>query len=433
MALSLLSKVVSPQSPSLSPLTHLYTGNNVLVGQVRVSTLKSSTRYLRHSISCDLKRKIVSPIVDGVKDIVNVVSEVDLVKRRDFPPEFLFGASTSALQLLFPPKLDFRDDFKDFAEICYKNFGDKVKHWTTINEPQLFGKYGYRVSLSPAGDNATDPYDAAHHIILAHATAAKLYKEKYQAKQGGEIGISIVGQWFKPHSERPQDIEAAERANAFMVGWFMDPIVYGDYPFVMRALVRDHLPHFTDEQKELVRGSYDFIGVNYYTSRYAKDIPMEPGHNYPTSDSYQHVEEKKDRHNRPIGYPPPGGNPDILIYPQGLKEVLIHIKERYSDPKIFITENGVPEGRDDKIPLEEALKDDHRIEVILGHLDAVREAMKSGVNVNGYFVWALMDCMEMGSMYNIRFGLYFTDYNDNNKRYPKKSAKWLSDFLKKRH
>jgi beta-glucosidase len=73
------------------------------------------------------------------------------------------------------------DDFKAYADICYQYFGDRVKHWTTINEPQVFGQYGYKIGMSnPNANPVTDPYLATHHIILAHAAAAKLYKEKYQ-------------------------------------------------------------------------------------------------------------------------------------------------------------------------------------------------------------------------------------------------------------
>ena len=74
-----------------------------------------------------------------------------------------------------------RDDFKTYADICFQNFGDRVKYWTTINEPQIFGPYGYK-TRNPNPKPATDPYLSSHNIILAHAAAAKLYKEKYQVK-----------------------------------------------------------------------------------------------------------------------------------------------------------------------------------------------------------------------------------------------------------
>lgn len=201
--------------------------------------------------------------------------------------------------------------------------------------------YGYRVSLSPTGDKVNDPYDAAHNIILSHAAAAKLYKQIYQAAQEGEIGISIVGQWFVSHSDSPRDKEAAERANGFMVGWFMEPLVYGDYPFIMRALVRDNLSMFTDKEKEMVKGSYDFIGVNYYTARYAKDIPFTSEHKFTSTDKYQFVAQKEEKNGVPIcPLSPTGGPESIYIYPVGLRDVLVYMKERYENPKFYVTENG---------------------------------------------------------------------------------------------
>lgn len=67
-------------------------------------------------------------------------------------------------------------------------------------------------------------------------------------------------------------------------------MVFGDYPFIMKALARNALPTFTDEQKNLVKGSFDFIGVNYYTSRYAASVPLNPDETYTSQDQYQHVQ-----------------------------------------------------------------------------------------------------------------------------------------------
>ena len=61
----------------------------------------------------------------------------------------------------------------------------------------------------------------------------------------------------------------------FLLIRYMEPLVYGDYPSSMRCLVKDRLPTFTKEEKNLVKGSLDFIGINYYTSRYAKSLPAD--------------------------------------------------------------------------------------------------------------------------------------------------------------
>ena len=86
-----------------------------------------------------------------------------------------------------------RDDFRDFAEFCFKEYGQKVKHWITLNEPVMFASKGYGTGeLAPGrgaewdpsrylgGNSGTEPYTVGHHLILAHAAAANLYKTKYQ-------------------------------------------------------------------------------------------------------------------------------------------------------------------------------------------------------------------------------------------------------------
>ncbi|KAK9921599.1 hypothetical protein M0R45_030103 [Rubus argutus] len=319
------------------------------------------------------------------------------------------------------------EDFKAYADLCFKTFGDRVKYWATINEPQVWGQYGF---TQPSNANAiTDPLISTHNVILAHATAAKLYKETYQPSQGGEIGIPIVFQWFEPFNYGSlQDVVAGSRAFDFMTGWFLEPLVYGDYPFVMRALLRDNLPEFTDEQKELVKGSYDYIGVNYYTSYYAEAIPISNNDVYTSLPQYMHANVTfVGPDGEPIGPQTPGME-YMYVYPEGLRKALVLLKN-YENPKIYVTENGYPDKRDDTLSIEEASTDDDRIKHMQDHLAAIRDVMKTGTNVKGYLMWALLDCMEMGSPYHVRFGLNYTDYLNNLNRSPKKSAGWLKDWL----
>ena len=82
-----------------------------------------------------------------------------------------------------------------------------------------------------------------------------------------------MAQWFIPNSETRQDKVAALRSLDFIIGWYMDPLTNGDYPKIMKSLVGDRLPKFTKEESKLLKGSFDFIGLNYYTSAYATDAP----------------------------------------------------------------------------------------------------------------------------------------------------------------
>ncbi|XP_008807567.3 furostanol glycoside 26-O-beta-glucosidase-like [Phoenix dactylifera] len=328
-------------------------------------------------------------------------------------------------------------DFKDFANICFEEFGDRVKHWITLNEPWSFSSMGYSLGSHapgrcseflgcPVGDSMTEPYIVAHNLLLAHAAAARLYKEKFQATQKGEIGISLVSMWYKPYSNFYQDREAANRSIEFMLGWFMDPLVFGDYPFNMRALVQERLPYFTAEESEMIKGSYDFIGINYYTSRYAQGVPIsqESSPSLSIQDSYANQLDEKD--GVPIGQL---DGTWVYVYPYGVKDLLLYTKNRYNNPTIYITENGTCELNDPEKTWKQASYDPWRINYLSLHLAQVREAIQEGVDVKGYFAWALTDNFEWNEGYTQRFGLVYIDYAHHLKRHPKISSKWFARFL----
>ncbi|KAK9118217.1 hypothetical protein Scep_016310 [Stephania cephalantha] len=140
-------------------------------------------------------------------------------------------------------------DFADYADFCFKTFGDRVKNWMTFNEPRVVADLGYSngffaparcskpVGNCTAGNSATEPYIVAHNLILSHAAAVQRYREKYQAKQKGRIGILLDFVWFEPLTESVKDHAAAQRAREFNIGWFLHPIVYGEYPSTMQQIV----------------------------------------------------------------------------------------------------------------------------------------------------------------------------------------------------
>ncbi|KAA8515714.1 hypothetical protein F0562_018675 [Nyssa sinensis] len=331
------------------------------------------------------------------------------------------------------------DDFKDFAEVCFKEFGDRVKHWITMNEPYIFITNGYdsgalapgRCSAwmnngCPAGNSAIEPYVVAHNMLLCHSATIKLYREKYQASQKGEIGITLVSNWMVPYSNSKPNVKAAQRALDFMYGWFIHPVVYGDYPQSMRAIVGKRLPRFTAEQAKLLKGSFDFIGLNYYTANYAANVPFANSINVSaTTDSQANLTSS--RNGKPIG--DPTGVSIFFVYPQGLRDLLVYTKEKYNNPTIYITENGIGDANNSTV--KEGVKDTQRIDFYRRHLLALKQAIKEGVKVKGFFAWTFLDTFEWGSGYTLRFGLNYVDYNDGLKRYPKFSALWFKNFLRK--
>ncbi|XP_062083937.1 beta-glucosidase 12-like [Humulus lupulus] len=333
--------------------------------------------------------------------------------------------------------------FKDYAELCFKEFGDRVKHWITLNEPWSYSMGGYANGmLAPfrcsawqglnctGGDSGTEPYLVTHYQLLSHAAAVKLYRDKYQASQKGMIGITLVSHWFVPYSNAKHNLNAAKRALDFMLGWFMDPLTNGDYPHSMRELVGNRLPKFTKEETKLVKGSFDFLGLNYYTANYAAYLHL-PNNAKPSYNTDSKANLTTERNGLSIG--PKAASPWLHVYPVGIYNILQYTKKKYNNPLIYITENGIDEFNNPKLSLEQALIDNQRVDYYFRHLSYLKKAIKDGVNVKGYFAWSLLDNFEWSSGYTVRFGINFVDYKDGQKRYPKLSAHWFKNFLMKKY
>ncbi|KAF2288632.1 hypothetical protein GH714_009663 [Hevea brasiliensis] len=84
------------------------------------------------------------------------------------------------------------------------------------------------------------------------------------------LRITLITFWYEPLSNSTVDVEAAQIAIDFMFGLWMDPITYGRYPRTMKDLVEDRLLEFTYNESRLLRGSYDFLGLQYYAAYYAQ-------------------------------------------------------------------------------------------------------------------------------------------------------------------
>ncbi|KAI4345751.1 hypothetical protein L6164_012849 [Bauhinia variegata] len=328
------------------------------------------------------------------------------------------------------------DDFRDFADLCFERFGDRVKHWITLNEPYTYCYTGYIVgTMAPGrcscwqdptclgGDSGTEPYQVAHNLLLAHAAAVQVYKNNYKESQKGVIGITLDSLWAVQYSNKDEDQQAALRAMDFVLGWFMEPLTRGAYPMAMRTRVKDRLPEFSPEESQQLQGSFEFLGLNYYTSMFAKDNPN--CHIPPSYITDTDVTLSYTRLGKPIGEPTASG---LHIYPKGLGHLLWYIKENYNNPMIYITENGMAQSSYTK---ENKLVDVQRVRFHNDHLYYVLNVIrKYDVNVKGYFIWSLLDNFEWALGYTVRFGMHYVDFEDEKKeRIPKLSAKWFQHFL----
>ncbi|KAF3325909.1 beta-glucosidase 1-like protein [Carex littledalei] len=323
-------------------------------------------------------------------------------------------------------------DFADYADFCFETFGDRVKNWMTFNEPRVVAALGYddgqfapgRCTICSAGNSATEPYIVAHNLILSHAAAVERYRNKYQAKQKGRIGILLDFVWYEPLTDSKGDNDAAQRARDFHVGWFLHPIIYGEYPKSMQAIVKDRLPKFSSNEIKMVKGSIDYVGINQYTSYYIYN-PHQPQNQMPTS--YQldwNAGFAYERNGVPIG--PRAHSVWLYIVPWGMYKAVTYVKEKYGNPTVILSENGMD--YPGNVTLNEGVHDTKRVNYYRSYISELKRAIDDGANVIGYFAWSLLDNFEWKSGYTSRFGVVYVDFKTL-KRYPKMSAYWFKKML----
>ncbi|KAM4731306.1 lactase/phlorizin hydrolase-like [Anableps anableps] len=322
--------------------------------------------------------------------------------------------------------------FNDYCDFCFATFGDRVKFWMTMNDPQGLAWLGYGLGQIPPNikEPGTAPYQVAHNLIKAHAKAYHTYDNKYRPSQKGIVSIALNADWVEPKNINiPRELVAADRAMQFHVGWFAHPIFKnGDYPEAMKAqvlvkselqgLLQSRLPSFTEEEKNLIKGTADMFCVNHYSTRIVSHITglLSP-HSYQNDWDFTKEEE--------------GGSPTTAIKNQravswGLRRLLNWIKEEYGDPEIYITDNGVA------ITAKTTWDDTDRV---FFYKTYINEALKAyeldGVRLKGYTATSLMDSFEWLNGYTVGFGFYHVDFSDPNRpRTPKFSAHFYFQVMK---
>ncbi|KAG2402923.1 Hydroxyisourate hydrolase [Vigna angularis] len=284
-------------------------------------------------------------------------------------------------------------DFTDYADVCFREFGDRVLYWTTVSEPNVFSVGGYDQGTCPPqrcsppfcfiksnrGNSTYEPYLAIHHILLAHSSVVRLYRRKYSNKQHGFVGISIFLFGLLPQTNTEKDRAATQRVRDFLVGWVMEPLQYGDYPISMKKNAGERIPAFTTRESEQLKGSFDFIGLIHYTNVNITD------------------------------------NSDVL-------------KNQLRDFGADMAAN-----TSQRTPSNSSLQDVSRVKYLHEYIGGVLDALRDGVNIKGYFSWSFMDLYELLEGYEATYGLYYVDRDDPElKRHPKLSAKWYSRLLKNR-
>ncbi|XP_006884590.1 PREDICTED: cytosolic beta-glucosidase-like, partial [Elephantulus edwardii] len=237
--------------------------------------------------------------------------------------------------------------FDKYARFCFSTFGDRVKHWITLNEPNLYALLAYDLGIFPPAvpHTGTGGYQAVHNLIKAHARSWHSYDSLFRKEQKGMVSLSLFTAWVEPADPNSvADQETAQRALAFQMDLFAKPIFLdGDYPEVVKSQIASmskkqgypssRLPAFTEEEQSMIKGTADFFAVQYYTTRLVKYKENKQGELSVLCDL--EIETFTDPSWECLGW--------IYIVPQGLRSLLKYIKDTYNNPVIYITENGFPQ------------------------------------------------------------------------------------------
>ncbi len=268
--------------------------------------------------------------------------------------------------------------FADYAALMVKRLGDRVKYWTTFNEPSVVMIDGHLVGAhAPGIQDPKTAYQVGHHLMVAHGLAVQAMRA---VKPDLNAGI-VLNLWpADPASDSPEDQAAAEATWQKYQTLFLDCLFKGHYPLAAYNLAGENMPKVQPGDMALIAQKLDFLGVNYYS----RNLVSAQGSIHPVPGS-EYTE---------MGWE---------VCAPALRRLLNKINNEYRLPPIYITENGA--AFKDEVSPDGKVHDARRLDYLKNHFIQTRLAMQDGVDVRGYFVWSLMDNFEWGHGYTKRFGL----------------------------
>lgn len=301
--------------------------------------------------------------------------------------------------------------FTEYSNILFEELGDGVDKWVTFNEPWCVSFLSNQLGKhAPGNKDYRTALQVAHNLLIAHGNVLDIYREK---NLDSEIGITLNLFPVEPRTDSIDDKKAALLMDCYKNRWFLDPLFKGRYPEELLNIYLDKFGDFTEDYENINKANkkLDFLGVNYYNR---------------TIVSYNPGVILKSKVILPEGEYTDMGWEE---YPEGLYKLLKRIDKDYGSLPIYITENGA--AYQDKLKQGE-IHDDRRINYLKKHFQSAARAIDEGIPLKGYFIWTLLDNFEWAFGYNKRFGLLYTDYENNLKRIWKDSAKWFKEFLDKK-
>ncbi|MDR3757493.1 MULTISPECIES: family 1 glycosylhydrolase [Enterocloster] len=305
------------------------------------------------------------------------------------------------------------DFFVKYCNTVFDRYAGKVKYWILVNQINLIGHESFNhlgVAEDVVEDLRSAKYQAVHNEMVACARATKYAHEHHPEMQ---IGMMLCGGPDYPASCKPEDMLAALKHNQ-MEYFFADVLLRGKYPGYAFRFFEDQGIHveFGEQDEEDFKNTADFFTFSYYYTQVCSKESYEKGND---------VYRNKELPANPWGW---------TIDPVGFRILLNEFYDRYQKP-IFVTENGV--GYYDKLE-DGQVHDDYRVDYYREHIKQMKEAIRDGVDVRGYYAWGPIDIISCSSSeMSKRYGFIYVDLDDygkgTGKRIKKDSYAWMQKVI----
>ncbi len=304
--------------------------------------------------------------------------------------------------------------FARYAGMCAAHFGDRVRTFFTMNEPQIILGLGHRIGLHAPGKKLPEEscMKVWKNLLLALGLSHRAVRE---AAPQALTGFVPTGNLCYGSTESEADRRAAERATftlekdtwTFNHALFCDPVFFGTLERAEGPMAGILEKQLTADDWKTIHFQPDILGVNVYN-----------GH-----------EIRAGEDGNPVYVPRPVGHPVTAlkwpVTPKVMHHGIVSLWKRYQTP-IVVAENGL--SCNDKIYLDGKVHDADRIDFLTRYLNCLAEA-PAEADIRGYFHWSLTDNFEWHSGYGERFGLIYIDY-PTQRRIPKDSAAWFGNYVK---
>ncbi len=297
--------------------------------------------------------------------------------------------------------------FSEYADLCSRRFGDRIKHWMVLNEPASFTALGYFSGIHAPNRTGIQKFLASvHHANLCQAEGGRIIRSNVR---NSHIGTALSCSYTEPQKMTGSYQRAAQRLDVVLNRLFIEPSLGMGYPFQDLPVLKKIEKYIQPADIENLKFDFDFIGIQNYFKVIAKPslIPFIWANR---------VGPDIDAEVTEMGW---------KVSPEGIYEIIKQFA-KYPVKEIIVTENGaafpdhLTNGR---------IHDQQRIDFYKRYLQNILKAKNEGVNVTGYFAWTFIDNFEWAEGFRTRYGIVYNDF-ETQKRTVKDSGIWFRDFLK---